>query len=178
MKLPYLHSVCGLAVWVGLSVSTVMAQDANDRIRVEVSVQSGQDRKDLAKTTTDTVTQHKTLNIILSGKAKSQETRTGKWIVYGRSLKGNDVTVLESGEIKVDFTNGIQRIKTKTISTTYTREHSTVSNNRNGKYGRVRVTKIPGMGTKYVGYSIVVKDGDKVVGQTADPMGIEERSIK
>ena len=142
-----------------LTLATPFARAAvvtgNDLVRIEVRVQSDQDRKDLAKTTTDTVTQHKTLLITLSGKAKSPETRTGKWTAYGRSLKGNDITVLQSGEFKVSLADGVQHIGTRT----------------KGK-------KVDATGTKYVGYSVVVKDGEKVVGEAAEPMGIAKEAAK
>jgi hypothetical protein len=148
----------------------------SDVVRVEVRVQSDQDRKDLAKTTADQITQHKTLVIGLSGKAKTPETRTGKWTAYGRALKSHDVKVLDSGEFKIDFANGPQTVESRRISTTYTPEHATVSNEH--KQGRQRqgerssVKKVAAQGAKYVGYSVQVLDGGKVVGEASDPRGI------
>ena len=141
----------------------------NQAVRIEVRVQADQDRKDLAKTMTDTVTQHKTLIIGLSGKAKSPETRTGKWTVYARDLKGKDITALESGEFKVDFSGGAQTVESKRVNTTYTPEHSTVTTTR----GRGKAKKVAAQGAKYVGFGVVVTDGGKTVGESFDPAGLK-----
>ena len=156
----------------------------NDAVRIEVRVQSDQDRKDIAKSTADTVTQHKTLNITLSGKAKSPEARTGKWTAYGRSLKGNDITALESGDFKVDLAGGSQKIESKKVSTTYTPEHATVSTSRSrsggtgGGTSRTTAKKVAAEGTKFIGFGVVVKDGDRVVGEYFDPAGLKAEVAK
>lgn len=157
---------------------------ASELVRIEVRVQSDQDRKDLAKTTTDTVTQHKTLLITLSGKAKSPETRTGKWTAYGRSLKGNDITALQSGEFKVSLANGAQHIESMKVRTTYTPEHAVVSTKRvrsgGGTGGTTRTTakKVEATGTKFIGYVVVVTDGGRVVGEYSDPAGLKAEAAK
>ncbi len=49
---------------------------------------------------------------------------------YGRSLKGNDITVLDSDEFKVELpVNGQQKLESKKINTTYTPEHSNLRGN-------------------------------------------------
>ena len=153
---------------------------ASELVRIDVRVQSDQDRKDIAKTTTDTVTQHKTLNITLSGKAKSPETRTGKWTVYARDLKGKDITALESSDFKVDFSGGAQTVESKKVSTTYTPEHSTVSSSRSrsGGSSRSSTKKTPGTGAKYIGFGVVVTDGGKTVGEYFDPAGLKAEIAK
>lgn len=156
----------------------------NELVRIEVRVQSDQHRKDIAKTSADAVTQFKTLNITLSGKAKSPENRTGKWTAYGRSLKGSDLTALESGEFKVDFASGSQMIESKKISTTYTPEHATVSTTRSrstGTSGGTSCTtakKVAAEGTKFVGFGVVVKDGGRIVGEYFDPAGLKAEVSK
>ena len=134
----------------------------------------------IAKSTAATITQHKTLTIALSGKAKSPETRTGKWTAYGRGLKGNDITVLESGEFKVDLAGGAQKVESKKVSTTYTPEHATVSTTRGRSGGTSRTTakKVPAEGTKFIGYGVVVKDGGKIVGEFFDPSGLKTEAAK
>jgi len=127
-----LATFCGMALYAA-SLASAQTIPLNDRVRIEVRVQSRQDRKDIAQSTADTVTQHETLNIALSGKAKSPETRMGTWTVYGRSFKGNDIVVIESGEFKVDFSGGVQKIESKQVSTTYTPMHSVVSKSRGKK---------------------------------------------
>jgi hypothetical protein len=180
---PWLRVLAAATALIGAGASAQIVS-GNDAVRIEVRVQSGQDRKDIAKSTADTVTQHKTLNIALSGKAKSPENRTGKWTAYGRSIKGNDITALESGEFKVDLASGAQRIESKKVSTTYTPEHSVVSTSRSrgsgGNRGTSRTTakKVAAEGTKFIGFGVVVKDGDRIVGEYFDPAGLKTELAK
>lgn len=182
MKLPTFRFVAASLTYLALASHPMRAQGVSgtDYVRIEVRVESDQDRKDLAKTTTDTVTQHKTLNIALSGKARSPETRTGKWTAYGRSLKGNDITALESGEFKVDLASGQQKIESKKISTTYTPEHAVVSTSRgrSGGTSRTKAKKVAAEGTKFIGYVVIVKDGGRVVGEYSDPAGLRAEAAK
>ena len=181
MSLKHILTLFGV---LALPAPVLRAQTSNDFVRVEVRVQSDQDRKDIAKSTADTVTQHKTLNIVLSGKARSPENRTGKWTAYGRSLKGNDITALESGEFKVDLASGSQKIESKKVSTTYTPEHATVSTSRSRSSGgtggtsRTTAKKVAAVGTKFIGFGVVVKDGDKIVGEYFDPAGLKAEVAK
>jgi hypothetical protein len=170
------------AALLALAPSVVLAQSSNDRVRIEVRPESDQDRKDIKGSSADTVTQNKSLQIAISGKPKSPETRKGKWTIYGRDLKKHGITVLESGEFNLDLpASGQQKIESKKVSTTYTPEHSVVSKSsgRGGSSARTpKAKKVEAEGTKYAGYSIVIKDGDKVVGETADPMGIVNEASK
>lgn len=156
------------------------AQTSNDMVRIEVRVQSEQDRKDIKGSSADTVTQKKSLFIALSGKPKSPETRKGKWTVYGRDMKGGrDIAVLESGEFNIDLpASGQQKVESKVVSLTYTPEHSVVSRSGSGSRSRTTAKKAPGEGNKYAGYGVVIKDGDKVVGEMFDPMGLKQEAAK
>lgn len=154
---------------------SLRAQDGSDRVRIEVRVAADQDRKDIKGSSADTVTQNKTLEITISGKPKSPETRTGKWTVYGRDAKGHDLTAVGSGEFKLDIpATGQQKIVSQKVATTYTPEHAVSS----GTGTRTKAKKVDATGTKYVGYSVVVKDGEKVVGEAAEPMGIAKEAAK
>lgn len=167
------------AILVAVSVvfaPLASAQTANDLVRVEVRVQTDQERKDIKSTTVDTVTQHKSLFITISGKAKAPETRTGKWIAYGRDLKGRALDVLESGEFKVDLASGPQKIESKKVSTTYTPDHAVVSTSGSSRSRRTTAKKVAAEGKKFAGYVVTVKDGDKIVGQWADPPGLERET--
>ena len=158
--------------------ATAQMIPANDRVRVEVQIVSQSDHKELAKTTADQVTQHKTLNIVLNGKPKNPETRTIKWATYGRNMKSNNVQQLESGELKLGLTNGRQTTESKRTTTTYTPMHTTVSTSRNSGRGRSsgrstpKAKRVEATGTKFAGYSVQVLDGGKVVGEKADPENI------
>lgn len=153
---------------------SLRAQDASDRVRIDVKVESDNDRKDIKGSSADTVTQNKTLQIAISGKPKNPETR-GKWTVYGRDAKGHDLTVIGSGDFKIDLpATGQQKLASQKVATTYTPEHAVSS----GTGTRSKAKKVEATGTKYAGYSIVVKEGDKVVGETAEPMGIAKEAAK
>ena len=152
------------------------AQTTNDLVRTEVRVQSKADNKDIANSSASTKTQHETLEIQLSGKQKSPESRVVKWFIFGRNLKSNDVTVLASGEEKVSLdAHGQQMVETKTATTTSTPDHSVVSKSkgRGGSSGRVSVKKVEGTGVKYIGYGVQVKDGGTIVGKAFSGQSLE-----
>lgn len=170
-----------LALFAAGSSASGQIVTGNELVRVEVRVASDQDRKDLKSTSADTITQHKTLTIALSGKPKSPETRTGKWTAYGHFAKGHDYTVLESGEFKIEFSaQGRQTIESKKITTTYTPEHATVtrSSNSRSRTSTTRAKKVEATGTKFAGYGVVIKDGGKVVGEIFDPAGLKVEVAK
>lgn len=180
MKL-LLFPCTALILLVACGSASAQFVTGNELVRIEVRVASNQDRKDLKSTSADTITQHKTLNIALSGKPKSPETRTGKWTAYGHSAKGHDYTVLESGEFKVEFsTQGRQTIESKKITTTYTPEHATVtrSGNSRSRTSTTRAKKVEATGKKFAGYGVVIKDGAKVVGEIFDPAGLKQEIAK
>ena len=151
---------------------------SNDRVRVEVRASTDTDHKDLKKTTADTITQNKTLTIELSGKARPSETRVVKWTAYGRYMKNNSIMEIESGDVKLALdASGKQTITTKTISTTYTPEHSVVQRGKGGRGGnrgrnQPRAKEVEADGKKYAGYMVKVLDGKTVVGEASDPVGI------
>ena len=157
---------------------------SNDRVRVEVRASSDTDHKDLKNTTADTITQNKTLTIELSGKARQPETRVIKWIAYGRSMKGNSITELDSGETKLALDpSGKQTVTTKTFSTTYTPEHSVVQRGKGGRggkggKGKPRAKEVEAEGKKFAGYAVKVLDGKTVVGEASDPVGIDAKKVE
>lgn len=151
------------------------ARNASDLVRIEVGVESERDRKEITGSTTDTVTQKKILQITISGKPKSPETRTCKWTAYGRGLKSRDVTVLQSGEFKIEIpATGQQKIVTKVVPTTSTAEHFVNS----GSGRRSKAKKVEASGTKYIGYGVVVKDGDQIAGEIFNPAGLKREAAK
>jgi hypothetical protein len=151
---------------------------ANDRVRVEVRVMTDSDRKDLAKTTVDTVIQQKTLTISLSGKARERETRVVRWTAYGRDLKNDKVHSIASGEFKLALdAQGKQTGGSREIKTTYTPEHSVVNKKNKGpgqnkQNALPKTKKVEAEGNKFIGYTVQVLDGGKVVGEASDPAGI------
>ena len=160
------------------SIASAQLVSSNDRVRVEVRVQTEQERKGNKGTTVDTVTQGKTLQITISGKAKSPETRTGKWMAYGRDAKDKALAVIESGDFAIDFATGAQKVESKKINTTYTPEHAPAGKG-GGNYSKGSASKkVPAEGIKFAGYGVVIKDGDKIVGEFYDPAGVKAEAEK
>ena len=171
------HSALALLLQFSGPAAVAQMVASNDRVRIEAKLTTDTDRKDLGGTTTDTVTQKKSITIKLSGKAKSPETRVVKWTAYGRDVKDNDVKVLESAELPLALDkSGTQTVETKTFSSTYTPEHSKGKGGKGGKggggKGKGGGKKVEAEGTKFAGYAIQVKDGSQVVGEASDPVGI------
>jgi hypothetical protein len=158
------------------TVPAVLAQSTNDLVRAEVRTEMSSDRKDIKGSMADTKTQKITLLIALSGKPKSPETRMVKWAIFGRDLKRNDVSTIESGEepLALDST-GRQTIESKVASTTSTPDHSIVSRSGGSRNSRSRtsVRKVESSGVKYLGYGVVVKDGATVVGKAFSGQSLE-----
>ena len=185
MKHP-LHLLRTAALLAALSPLAGRAQlvSGNDHVRIEVRVQTEQERKSIKGTTVDTVTQGKTLAITLTGKAKNPETRTGTWQAYARDVKDNKIVAADSGPFTIDFSKGAQKVESKKITMTYTPEHSSGSGGYNkgggggGGGGGQSSKKVPAEGTKFAGYGIVVKDGDKIVGEFYDPVGLKSEAAK
>lgn len=174
--LAFLSLACPLTLPAAEMVSS------NDRVNIDVKIDASSDHKDLPKTNTDTVTQHRTLDIALTGKARSNEARVVKWTVFGKNLKNNNIRVLGSGEIKLAFdAQGSAKVQSKEVTCTYTPEHSVVENNRgrglnnrNGNNNTLpRAKRVEAEGEKYLGYSVQVLDGARVVGEASDPIGIK-----
>jgi len=179
-----MKSLLFFASFLALNAAPLFAQlvTGNELIRIEARTISEQDRKDLVNTTADTITQRKSLQITLAGKAKDPENRTGKWIAYGHSSKGHDVSVLETGEFKLDLANPLRRqtVESKVITTTYTPEHSVVTRTSSSRSRRstTRATKVEASGTKFAGFAVIIKDGNKIVGEFYDPSGLKQEAAK
>jgi hypothetical protein len=164
------------------SPASAQVVTGNENVRIEVRVQTGQDRESAKGRNVDTVTQKKKLNITLSGKARTPETRKGTWQAYGRDVKDNSLVPLESGTFDLDFSKGPQKVESAQVTTTYTPEHSTGSGKggSGGNQGRNKggSKKVPADGKKFAGYGVTVKDGEKVVGEFYDPAGLKAESAK
>lgn len=179
-KLPAIIGAAVVFTLAAASPAPAQIVTGNEYVRVEVRMQTGQDRKGGKGSRVDTVTQQKTLNITLSGKARNPETRKGTWQAYARDIKDNRLVAIDSGSFDLDLSKGPQKVESAQITTTYTPEHSTGSSNR-GKGGgnnRNSAKKVPAEGSKFAGYGVVVKDGEKVVGEFYDPPGLKAEAAK
>ena len=161
-----------------LSPERAAAQSPNDMVRVEVKVQATTEHKGSGKTIrSEPVEQDKTMDIEITGKPKTPETRTGKWMIYGRDEKGHAVSVVDSGDFKIELpVSGPQKVESKKVSMNYTPSHNQGGGGGKGKPKAGK--KVEATGTKYAGYGVVVMDGDKVVGEAYDPMGIKTEANK
>ncbi len=159
-----------LTVLSGVSLALVgegysQMPSAAETVRIEVKTVSSSDRKEIKDSREDTITQNKVLEISVTGKPKTPETRVVKWSVFGRDQKDKDVTELESGEYPLDLSNGGRQMReSKKVSTTFTGAHTA------GK-GK----KVPASGSKYVGYAIQVREGTKILGEAYDPAGLKAK---
>jgi hypothetical protein len=146
------------------------ALPGSDRIRVQVTVQTETDRKNLKGTHTDRITEHKTLTIRLTGKVQNPETRVVRWTVYGKDLQTNKITTLGTEEAPVVLGHdGTQAVASKRVSTTFTPDHI-LSHGKKREGGKVAAE-----GVKYLGYAVQVRDGEKIVGEASDPPGVDKR---
>jgi hypothetical protein len=151
MKLSTLSAVFAFS----LAATLANALDNNDRVRVEVRPHSEADRKNIKGASVDTKSQTYMLEIVITGKPKSPETRAVKWYIFGKDLKSNAITILESAEEPLNLTvRGEQKIETKKAESTSTPEHVE------------KKKKVEAKGVRIVGHGVQVKDADIVVGES------------
>ena len=142
----------------------------SDRVRVQVTVQTETERKNLKGTHTDRITEHRTLAIRLTGKILNPETRMARWTIYGKDLQTNKITTLGTEEVPLALgQDGTQAVASKRISTTFTPDHI-LSHGKNREAGKVAAE-----GVKYLGYAVHVSHGEKIVGEASDPPGVDKR---
>lgn len=119
------------------------------------------------------------LLITLNGKPQESESRTVKWTAYGRDRQTGAISVLKTGEAKVDFSSSrTQKIESETISTSSTRTHSVPQTVGRGRGRRASYRRVEGSGVEYIGYGVQVFEGDKVVGEKFEPDTLEKKLEK
>jgi hypothetical protein len=145
----------------------------SDRVRIQVTVQSEEERKNLKGTHTDQISGHRILSIRLEGKTRHPETRAVRWQVYGKDLATNKLVSAGSGEFQLALDgSGSQSVKSERVTTVHTPDHI-LSHGKNRQAGKVAAA-----GVKYAGFSVEVRDGEKIVGLASDPPGIEKREMR
>jgi hypothetical protein len=169
--MPFLRLLTALVITLACSASLcAQAVPGSDRIRVQVTVQTETERKNLKGTHTDRITEHKTLSVRLTGKVQNPETRVIWWTVYGKDLQTNKITTLGTEEVPLALgQDGTQPIASKRVSTTFTPDHI-LSHGKNREGGKVAAE-----GVKYLGYAVQVRQGEKIVGEASDPPGVDKR---
>jgi hypothetical protein len=167
----------------------------NDLVRIDAHLQLEQSKSETAQPKApnmsqgmgrmpqgfgaETVTKGKTIMITISGKPKTPETRTGTWVAFAREGKGQP-EVIDQGDFKIDLSAGPQKVESNKISITSTKQKGPSgfgSPMGSGYGGRPQMggRRPEAEGKKFVGYVVTVKDGEKIVGQFADPQGLENR---
>jgi hypothetical protein len=169
--MPFLRSLTALVITLACSpILCAQTVPGSDRIRVQVTVQTETERKNLKGTHADRITEHKTLAIRLTGKVQNPETRVIRWTVYGKDLQTNKITTLGTEDVLLALgQDGTQAIAGKRVSTTFTPDHI-LSHGKNREGGKVAAE-----GVKYLGYAVHVRHGEKIVGEASDPPGVDKR---
>lgn len=162
-----LQMVCLALCLVSLCASAHMIASRTVSVAVEETIR----RKTAASyTVADSVT----LQITLRGKALTPDGRIVKWTAYGRERQDRVISVLSTGETKVDLAPaGMQKIEPVEISTTSTRDHSVSKTSGRGRSRRSTAVRVEGSGVQYVGYGVQVIEGEEVVGEKFGPESLE-----
>src|SRR5215207_2912440 len=96
------------------SLARAQGQPGSDRVRVRVTVQAKEERKDLKGTHTTQITVHRVLAIQLTGVAKARESRVARWRVFGKDLVTNKVMRAAAGEFPLALdSSGAQSVTTE-----------------------------------------------------------------
>lgn len=150
------------------------AQSRNDMIKAEVQTKLVVDREMKGGRVSETK-QLVTLQIALSGRPKNPETRTGVWTIYARDVEDRIVTALETGKFTVALSGtGQQKLESTEAAAESTPARVEVTGGGNNPQSK----KIPATGVKYIGYSVVIKDGDKVVGELYSAASLKAETAK
>lgn len=138
---------------------------------VAVSVDEKIKRKTAASYT---VAESVTLQITLRGTALTPDGRTVKWTAYGRDREDRVISVVSTGEAKVDLVKGgMQKLEPVDISTTSTKDHTISKSSGRGRSRRATAVRVEGSGVQYAGYGVQVFEGDRIVGEKFGPDNLE-----
>lgn len=174
-----LPTVASLAFFAG----SALASFHDSPVRLEVRAVSGDSHDRIRGSTASEHNQKKQLAITVSSVSRPLPTGLSvKWYFFGRDEKSDRVSVLRSGETKLDLTAGAQTVKSDELKNEYTPEHSVVSRSsgRGGfggggrSSGRVSVKKVTGQGDKLIGYGVQVLQGGKVVAEFFEPPSLKQ----
>lgn len=190
-RLPaWLRSLCGhlltrpkvVAYTLLLIVSGSLATPANAQslgspVRIDVNPTGGASYDRSQGSMASKATESKKLEIILSSSAR--EVPAGlkvRWTIYGRTMDGNRLTSLGTGESAVAVAPGQkQTVLSETITATSTPAHSVSSGSGRGR-GRVKSKQMPAEGSRYAGYGVQILQGSTVVGENYSSQGLKEQA--
>lgn len=170
-----------LAALLAISANSTRASFHDSPVRLEVRIVGSDSHDRIRGSTAVEHNQKKQLAISVSTVAREAlPGLTVKWFVFGRDAATDRVSVLRSGQSKLNLTAlGSQVVKSDEIKADYTPEHSVVSRIRgrgtgSRSAGRVSVKKVAGEGDKFIGYGVQVLQGSRVVAETFDPSSMKE----
>jgi len=142
----------------------VHAQTAAVSVRVEQETkQEAPNLKDM-----HTKTQKRTLKVFLTNSSKEDTNVKIKYVFFGHPISGHDVGPIDSGEKEDTLKpSETKEVDTPTSTQTYTEEHYPPGKGANK-------IKIPASGNKLTGYGVQVFVGDKLMGESYEPMSMKE----
>ena len=172
-----LAAVASLAFFGG----SALASFHDSPVRLDVRVASGDSHDRIRGSTASEHNQKKQLEIAVSSVSRPAPAGLSvKWYFFGRDEKSDRVSVLRSGETKLDLAAGAQTVKSDELKNDYTPEHSVVSRGRGGNGGggrsggRASVKKVAGEGDRLIGYGVQVLQAGKVVAESFDPPSLKQ----
>ena len=160
--------------------ASALASFHDSPVRLDVRVASGDSHERIRGSTASEHNQKKQLEIAVSSVSRPAPAGLSvKWYFFGRDEKSDRVSVLRSGETKLDLAAGAQTVKSDELKNDYTPEHSVVSRGRGGNGGgrsggRASVKKVAGEGDRLIGYGVQVLQAGKVVAETFDPPSLKQ----
>lgn len=164
------RTICTLIIAAaGMGYRVLPAQAVSASVGVQITVKSDDDHKKVTGSTVMTTTDKHTLQITLRGRPMDSESRVAKWYVFGRNLKTHQVSVLGSGDAKVDLSaNGVQTFESTQVTSTFTPMHTESSGSGKKKTAK----RVDATGVKIIGYGARVFNGDKAVGEFFSDPGL------
>jgi hypothetical protein len=148
--------------------SNVHAQTAAVSVRVE------QETKQEEPNLKDhfTKTQKRTLKVFLTNSAKEDTNVKIKFAYFGHPIASHEVTKISEGEKEDTLKpSETKEVDTPTNSQTYTEEHYPPGKGANK-------VKIPASGNKLTGYGVQVYVGEKLMGESYEPLSMKEQMDK
>jgi hypothetical protein len=115
-----------------------------------------------------TKTQKRTLKVFLTNSSKEDTTVKIKYTYFGHPISGHEVVPIDQGEKEDTLKpSETKEVDTPSSSQTYTEEHYPPGKG-------VNKVKIPASGNKLTGYGVQVYVGDKLMGESYEPMSMKD----
>jgi hypothetical protein len=120
-----------------------------------------------------TKTQKRTLKVFLTSSSKEDANVKIKYTYFGHPEGGHDTVAVSQGDKDVTLKPSVtQEEDVPTASVTYVEEHYPPA--KPGSAAKV----IPASGNKLTGYGVQIFEGDKLVGESYEPLSMKEEMNK